>query len=157
MEFEATKCPATINVEAKIKELVDSELDENNFMYLGKKSAQRDELFLFGLALGWRHSLKADLDKPCSGGFIRTSSFSSQLTAMIDLIRFSEVNCEHPNALRDHKQSYKIAERYANAGLHMIDGEILEGGDSETYANELIAEMDEMYARFAEQYALVSL
>lgn len=147
MDVEATSLPATISIEAKHKEnLVEAVLDESSFMYLGKRDAQRDELFLFALALGWKHGLQVDLEKPCSGGFIRTSSFSSQLASMIDLIRFKDTGFESPNHLRDHRGSYKLAEAYANGGLGLIAGEIESNTDSETYANMLIAEMDEMHA-----------
>lgn len=146
-EIDATKAPATISIDGVLKEsFVEGVLDDKNFMFLGKKTAQRDELFLFAMALGWRNRLSTDLDRPCSGGFIRTSSFSSQMVSMIDLIRFAETGFKTPNVLRDHKESYRMAERYANGGLHLLQGEIADASvDSETFANTLIEEMDEMY------------
>jgi len=149
MSIEATPLPSTISIEAKHKDnLIESVLDQTNFMYLGKPGAQRDELFLFAMALGWRHDLSVKLDKPCSGGFIRTSSFSSQLSAMIDLARFKQADFKSSDCLMDHKGSYRLAEAYANGGLGLIEGETESNMDSETYANMLIAEMDDMYREF---------
>ena len=149
-EVDATKAPTTISIEAGMKEsFVEGVLDDKNFMFLGKKTAQRDELFLFAMALGWRNRLSTELDKPCSGGFIRTSSFSSQMVSMIDLIHFAESEFKTPNVLRDHKESYRMAERYANGGLHLLRGEMDDVSvDSETFANSLIEEMDEMFSEY---------
>lgn len=148
----STKTPATISIDASLKEdFIEGLLDEQDCLLLGKKSAQRDELFLFAMALGWKNKLPVDLDKPCSGGFIRTSSFSSQLVSTIDLIHFANNKFESKDNLRDHKESYRIAEKYANGGLRLLRGEINDAnGDSEVIANTLIEEMDKM----ADEYGL---
>ena len=64
---------------------------------------------------------------------------------MIDLLRFEKTGFEAPNHLRDHRGSYRLAETYATGGLNLIEGEIETNTDSETYANMLIEEMNEMY------------
>ena len=39
----------------------------------------------------------------------------------------------------------------------MIEGAVLNNADSEKYANDLIAEMDEMYEGFAKKYDMMPL
>ena len=50
-----------------------------------------------------------------------------------------------PDELRDHKKSFKIEEQYAIGGLHLLEGEVTGNIDTETTANELIAEMNDMW------------
>ena len=50
-----------------------------------------------------------------------------------------------PDVLRDRKRSFKIAEQYANGGLHLLEGEVTGNIDTETTANELIAEMGDLW------------
>ena len=148
MGAEPTKAPMTIGVDSRLEsELIEQVLDEGNFMYLKKGVAQRDELFLFAMALGWMRGVSSEASEGRVVGLARTSSFSSRLIAAIDLVHFKQVGFSEPNDLRDHRAAYKIAESYANAGLHLLKGDIESNDDSETYANELIAEMNAMYER----------
>lgn len=146
MDVQPTKAPATIGIDASYKNgLVETYLDNDNFMYLGKSSAQRDELFLFAMALGWKHKVRSRPKSPCSGGFIRLSSCPPRLKEAVNLVRFSQSDFASPNDLLDEKGSYQLAEDYVDAGLSILQGDKDQVRDSETYANGLIAEMNEMY------------
>ena len=148
MDSNPTKAPTTISIDASYKAgLVETFLDEDDFMYLGKRSAQRDDIFLFAVALGWRHEVATKMNQPCSGGFIRISSCPPRLKAIVNLIRFNESSYGSPNDLLDQKGSYQLAEQYADAGLSVLQSDLDTRIDSETYANELIAEMNAMYER----------
>lgn len=155
MEVTATKKPTTINVDERAWSFVQDEIKDSKFMYLS--GVRNEDLFMFAFALGWNCKLSAEFEKVHSGGFCRTEAFSSRLSAMIDLTRFSAVGFEHPNALRDHRGSYEVAERYANAGFRILEDEVRASSDSEKYANDLIAEMDEMYEGFAKKYDMMPL
>ena len=60
-------------------------------------------------------------------------------------MHYAVVGFDSPDELRDHRKSFKIAEQYANGGLLLLEGEVAGNIDTETTANELIAEMNDMW------------
>ena len=151
MTFEPTKIPAILGIEEKMYENVVKVIDdESNFMFLGKGSANHEEVLLFALALGIKHKTKMSIEKYHSAGFIRSSSFTPKLSVLIDALHFREVGFDNPDALCDHKHSFQVLEEYANGGFHLLQGEIEGNPDSETYANELVAEMNKWHKKLFE-------
>lgn len=142
---EPSKTPATINVDSKMQETVVSVIDDTDYLLLSKSTVPHGELFLYAMALGWSKKLKPKIDKSSSGGFIRSESFSPKLSALIEAVHYAVVGFDSPDELRDHKKSFKIAEKYANGGFHLLEGEIASNADTETTANELVAEMNEKW------------
>lgn len=138
--------PVAINIDANLNENVVGLLDETNFMYLGKKFCQRDELFLFAMALGW-HADLAFSGKSSNVSFVRTSSFSPRMKNLVDLVHFAQGGFSSPNDLCNRRSAYHLAEQYANSGLNLIKGEMEENGDSEMFANALVKDMDDLYKK----------
>ena len=60
-------------------------------------------------------------------------------------MHYAVVGFDSTDELRDHKSSFKIAEQYANGGLHLLEGKVAGNVDTETTANELVAEMNDMW------------
>lgn len=145
---ERSKTPATINIDSKMQDIVVNAIDDTDYMLLSKATAPHGELFLYAMALGWSKKLKPKIDKASSGGFIRSESFSPKLSALIEAVHYAVVDFGSPDELRDRKKSFKVAERYANGGFHLLEGEIAGTVDTETTANELIAEMNEKWSRW---------
>lgn len=145
---EASKTPATISIDQKMQENVVSVIDDSDYMFLSKSSAPHGELYLYAMALGWEKGLNPEMDKPVSGGFIRSESFSPKLATLIGTVHYATVGFDSPDMLRDHKASFKLAEQYANGGLHLLEGELSGKADTETAANDLIAEMNTKWERW---------
>ena len=142
---EPSKIPATISIDSKMQDVVVNIIDDTDYMLLSKSTVPHGELFLYAMALGWNKKLKPEMDKPTSGGFIRSESFSPKLSTLIETVHYAVVGFDSPDELRDHRKSFKIAEQYANGGLHLLEGEVAGSIDTETTANELIAEMNDMW------------
>lgn len=148
MEVIRTDYPLTVNIEKELNDrLVNATLDSSGFMYLGnpKQSGgcSREELYLFAFALGWNNSIESQFVHKES--FARTTSFSTSLITAINLAAFCKACFDDPNVLLNHKRSYNLADSYANTGFHLLDSCVAEKLDSETYANNLIAEMNSLY------------
>lgn len=142
---EASRIPATINIDQKMQEDVVGVIDEHDYMLLGKSTVPHSELYMFAMALGWDKKLNPEMEKPASGGFIRSESFPPKLSALIDAVHYAVVGFESPDSLRDHRASFKLAEKYANGGFHLLAGDLSGKVDTETVANDLIAEMNEKW------------
>ena len=142
---EASKVPTTINIDKRMQDDVVSPIDECDYMLLSKSTVPHGELYLYAMALGWDKGMNPEIDKPSSGGFIRSESFSPKLTTLINAIHYAVVGFESPDSLRDHKAAFKLAEQYANGGFHLLEGELSGKADTEVTANDLIAEMNEKW------------
>lgn len=143
---EPTKTPATINIDARMQDDVVNAIDDSDYMLLSKSTVPHGELFLYAMALGWSKKLNPEIEKASSGGFIRSESFSPKLSSLIEAVHYAVIGFDSPDGLRDHKRSFKVAERYANGGFHLLEGAISDGNvGTETTSNELIAEMNEKW------------
>ena len=151
IEYESTKIPSTVTIEASVEKSVIEVLDDTKFMLLDKASTNHEELFYYALALGWDKQVNLDVAKPKSGGFIRTESFSTKLSSVIEAIHYSTLGLDNPDGLVDHKEAYKNAEQFANGGFHLLEGELEQNKDTEVYANELIAEMNDKWNQLFER------
>lgn len=125
-----------------MQEIVVNAIDDNDYMLLSKSTTPHSDLFLYAFALGWSKKLNPKMDKPSSGGFIRSESFSPKLSTLIETVHYAIVGFDSPDELRNHKESFRIAEQYANGGFHLLEGDVERNAETETTANELIAEMN---------------
>ena len=112
---EPSKIPATISIDSRMQDVVVNTIDDTDYMLLSKSTVPHGELFLYAMALGWNKKLKPEMDKPTSGGFIRSESFSPKLSTLIETVHYAVVGFDSPDELRDHRKSFKIAEQYAAA------------------------------------------
>lgn len=161
-EQETTKAPrTTITIDTKISNEVVTILDEENYMRLGKSACTRADLLLYAMAIGWDSKLPIPIEQPLSGGFARTESFSSKVSMLMDVLHFSDVGFDNPDELRDKNAAYALAEKYANGGFHLIQGDLNDHISSEEKANTIIAELNEKYQKlFGESkvsYGVISL
>lgn len=141
------KDPILFNVDEHVFSGVLDEIDHTNFMRVGKTSSTRGGLILFAMALGWHNGLKVGLKKVHGGGLARRESFSSEIPVVINAVHFADLGYTNPDELRYLDDAYAVAEEYANGGFNLIEGELNSKTTSEEFANNLVAEMDEMYEK----------
>ena len=161
-EQEAPKAPrTTITIDTKMSNEVVAALDEENYMQLGKAACTRADLLLYAMAVGWDSKLPIPLKHPLSGGFARTESFSSKVSMLIDVLHYSDAGFDNPDELRDKNSAYALAEKYANGGFHLIQGDLDDRVGSEEKANTIIAELNErhkeMFGGTTANYGVVSI
>jgi len=148
-EVEITKAPkATINIDRHVDDSIIGRLDDTNYLRLGKSSCNRADLMLYAMAVGWDAKLPAKLERPSSGGFARTESFSPLVIAMVRLLHFANIGFDKPEGLRDVNAGYSYMEEYANGGFNLIEGDLDSRLDSEEKANLIIAELDGRYEKW---------
>lgn len=148
-EVEISRAPrATVNIDRRVDESLVGRLDETNYLGLGKSSCARADLMLYAMAVGWDAKLSAKLERPSSGGFARTESFSPLVTAMVRLLHFANIGFDMPDGLRDVNAGYSYMEEYANSGFRLIEGDLDSHLDSEEKANLIIADLDGRYEKW---------
>lgn len=106
---------------------------------------QNADTLLYAMALGKHDQIKPELKDRVGGGYARAESFSYRFRALIDAVHFSEIGFKDADKLRDRKTAYGLAERYANGGFEIIEGDFNRRKSSEEIANDLVCEMDKMY------------
>ena len=136
---------AIVTIEQRLGKVVIPELDESDYLGLGKQSSTRADLMLFAFALGWAHGLSAPTQKPFGGGLARTESFSEKLNTLIKTVHLDSLGIDHIDGLADHGEALSLFESYVNGGLGLIEGEIEEKVSTEERANTIVAELDRRY------------
>lgn len=136
----------TVTIDQHVEDEVVDQLDENGYFGLGRPGCTRAELLLYAMAVGWESGLPpVPLNKPMSGGFARTESFSEKFAMIIRAMHFSHIGFDHPDGLRDINAGYNLMEQYANGGFQLIEGELRDHIGSEEKANMVIAELNDRY------------
>ena len=121
-------------------------LDEKKLLRLDKSNADRMELFLFAMALGYAQGVRTP-SKASHGFILETSATSYKGGSGISQIYSVFINELIQNAeedkIGDKDYAYRIAEEYANTGFLTIKKWINGKEDPEGLMWSLIAEMDE--------------
>lgn len=135
----------TITIDQRASDDVIERLDDTNYFGLGRQGCTRAELLLYAMAVGWESRLEVPINKPLSGGFVRTEYFSDKMIMLIRSMHFSTLGFDNPDGLRDTNAGYDLAERYANGGFQFIEGELDDRIDSEEKANMVVADLNKRY------------
>lgn len=144
-ETEIRSPRTTVTIDQHVSDVVVDQLDETNYFGLSRARCTRAELLLYAMAVGYDSGFAVPINKPLSGGFARTESFSDKFTMLIRAMHFKEIGFDKPDGLRDINAGYNLAEKYANGGFQFIEGELNDHIGSEEKANMVIAELNKKY------------
>lgn len=139
--MESSKMPAVMGVDEQVFSDVVPRMKEFDFF----KNANNSELLLYAFALGAAHGMEVPIAHMHSGGFARTESFSGKFTSVINARHVALAGEANPDVVCNQGEAFAEAERCANGGFQMIAGDLERNPTSETYANQLLAELDKKY------------
>lgn len=145
---EARSPRTTVTIDQHASDVVVSQLDDSDYFGLSRAKCTRADLLLYAMAVGYDCGFAVPINKPLSGGFARTESFSDRFRVLIQAVHFKEIGFNKPDGLRDINAGYSLAEKYANGGFQFIEGELNDHIESEEKANTVIAELNKRYEQY---------
>lgn len=142
--------PDRLTIDEGVRDSVIPLMKENEFF----GGLQNADYLLFAFSLGYEYQLKKPMKHGVGGGWVRSEYLSDKFRALINSVHLSEVGYDHPDAVREQAEAYSDVEQYANTGFQMIEGDLANNPSAETYANNLLAELDKKYEEFFNKSAI---
>lgn len=141
---------AFLNISTKNKKGVLADVDRQDYFRLSNSTTTRLTLYNFAFALGYNNGLPSELDGP-KESLIREEYVKEQPKRFLYSAAYFAA---HENECVDNLEKiassdnvFHLADKFANTGFSVLS-DLMNKYDDKALALKLIAEMDEMYARF---------
>lgn len=145
---------AFLNISTKNKKGVLADVDRQDYFRLSNSTTTRLTLYNFAFALGYNNGLPSELDGP-KESLIREEYVKEQPKRFLYSAAYFAV---HKNECVDNLENiassdnvFPLADKFANTGFSVLS-DLMNKYDDKALALKLIADMDEMYARFLEDH-----
>lgn len=145
---------AFLNISTKNKKGVLADVDRQDYFRLSNSTTTRLTLYNFAFALGYNNGLPSELDGP-KESLIREEYVKEQPKRFLYSAAYFAV---HKNESVDNLENiassdnvFPLADKFANTGFSVLS-DLMNKYDDKALALKLIADMDEMYARFLEDH-----
>jgi len=133
---------------AKAKRMLE-QIDETNYLGLGRKGITRSELFLFAMSLGVESRTMTEVASPT--GLVLDKSIDSTTHSLMYaqyIHTLEDVN--NLDEITDRNEVYNMAEQYANTGFEII-ADYLNNTKPNDLVWDLLLELDAQYEEIRNQ------
>ena len=141
---------AFLNISNKNKKGVLADIDRQDYFRLSNSTSSRLTLYNFAFALGFNNGLPSELDGP-KESLIREEYVKDQPRRfMYSAAYFAahETDCmSNLEKITSSDNVFPLADKYANTGFSVLS-DLMKRYDDKALALKLIADMDEMNAKF---------
>ncbi len=109
-----------IYIDSYVQSKIIPQIDDLDFMKLGKSSCDRSDLFLFAVAIGIENGQRKPLKKRVD--FIRSETLDYFKRATLRSILINQlIHDNEIENLDDDSLAYQYAEEYANTGFYVLN------------------------------------